>query len=73
MFKNQKYEAVAAGLKETREIVTAAFEDGTVAQSTALAALDTATEKVADRLKAAHHGDYPFRTSRFLKAAGMDA
>lgn len=70
MFKNQKYEAVASALKETREIVEAAFEPGTASQGVALASVDTAIEKVCRNLKATHRGDYAFSESRFLKAAG---
>lgn len=70
-FQNKTYQAIADGLLQTREIVAAAFEDGTATQAAALAAMDTAAEKVGQRLQAQHRGAYSFKMSRFLKACGV--
>lgn len=70
-YQNKTYQTVADGIAQTREIVAAAFEDGTIPQAAALAAMDAAAEKVGQRLQAQHRGDYSFKMSRFLKACGV--
>jgi urease accessory protein UreF len=72
MYNNKQYQAIADALRETRESVEAAFEDGTALQAAALAAVDTAIVKVGNRLQATHRGAYPFKPSRFFEAAGLD-
>lgn len=70
-FNNQQYQAIADALRETRETVDAAFQGGTATHAAAMAAVDTAIEKVAARLQSAHRGAYSFKPSRFLEAAGL--
>jgi hypothetical protein len=71
-YNNKQYQAIADALRETRESVTAAFEDGTALQAAALAAVDTAIEKVCKGLQASHRGAYSFKPSRFMEAAGVE-
>lgn len=67
------FQAMADAMALARRYVTYAFDDGTASQASALAALDTASERLATACAGQYKGGYQFDRGRFLRACGMDA
>lgn len=67
------FEAMADAVASARRDVTYAFDDGTASQASALAALDTVSERLATACAGQYKGGYGFNRARFLRACGMDA